>query len=699
MGVLLEVMDRIAGGEISSMREAVEEYGVKLAQETSTNEMLVERLVELELALDDAGWNRLGSDDDKQFTRAALKTINRTARLYWLKNPLIKRAVYTQTAYIFGQGVEIKATNPEIGDLIKAFMDDQKNQTELTSHQARMMKETELQLLANIYFVFFVNTSDGTTRIRTISDDEIERVICNPEDRKEPWYYLRVWRQPKSPGSTDMEDKQMLYPDYRYNPKTRPTSLTLDGKSVKIATEQVYHVKVNCLSDMDFGVSEVYAAIDWAKAYKEFLEDWATLVKSLSKFAWRATSKTGAKGVNAAKALFNSTVTAENPVDSNNPPAVGSMLIHGQGLDVTPIAKSGTTTSVDDGRRMLLMVSAATGIFEHYFGDPSTGNLATAKSMERPMELMFKDRQTLWADVHVDILQYVVDQAILAPSGALKGTLDYNRYGERIIQIANNDDGEPIDRTIEVVFPDILEKDVAAKVEAIVKATTLAGGQAAGTIDLPTSTRLLLSALGVSDIEAIIDRLFPDAEDQSWDDIDGKKTEKALKAQQLMAKAGLAAGPVPADGDEDEDTPPNPPEATDDQEDTEEGLRHVRPTDGFLEAIQKLDEQLAEMVEDEDLDEGQNNNPTGINQYSKGRGGSGKGGASIADFKAGNDGLVRNRQGHVAGKVTKVKADWGDGFVASMTGSAKHKAYTSKPHPNRQSAVKDIAQRAISQGW
>lgn len=682
------------------MREAVEEYGTALAQETSNNEILQERLVELELALEDAGWNRLGSEDDRQFTRAALKTINRTARLYWLKNPLIKRAVYTQTAYIFGQGVEIKATNPEIGDLIKEFMNDQKNQTELTSHQARMMKETELQLLANLYFVFFVNTSDGTTRIRTIPDDEIERVIYNPEDRKEPWYYLRVWKQPKKPGSSDVVDKSMLYPDYRYNPKTRPTSLSLDGKTIKIATEQVYHVKVNCLSDMDFGVSEVYAAIDWAKAYKEFLEDWATLVKALSKFAWRVTSKTGAKGVNAAKALFNSTVTADNPVDANNPPATGSMLIHGQGLDVAPITKSGTTTSVDDGRRMLLMVSAATGIFEHYFGDPSTGNLATAKSMERPMELMFKDRQTLWADVHVDILQYVVDQAILAPSGPIKGTADYNKYDERIVQIANDEDGKPIDRTIEVIFPDILEKDVAAKVEAIVKATTLAGGQAAGTIDLPTSTRLLLSALGVSDIEAIIKRLFPDSEDESWDDIDAKKTAKALKAQQVMAKAGLALGAVPAEDDEDENTSPKPPEAVPDEADAEEGRKHVTPTDGFLESIRKLDEQMAEMLATEDLDEGQNNNPTGINQYSKGRGGSGgSGGSSIADFKAGNDGLVRNRQGHVAGKVTKVKAEWGDGYVATMSGSAKHKAYTSKPHPNRPAAVKDIAQRAISQGW
>lgn len=653
MGVLLEVMDRIAGGEISSMREAVDEYGTRLAQEVDTNEMLVERLAELELALDDSGWQKLGSDSDKQFTRAALKTINKTARLYWLKNPLIKRAVYTQTAYVFGQGMEINAVDDTVSEVVDAFINDQKNQTELTSHQARMMKETELQLLGNIFFVFFVNEYDGTVRVRTIPEDEIERVITNPEDSKEPRYYLRVWRYADSVGSMNTKEKRMLYPDYRYNPKDVAEYVVIDGQSVPVAREQVYHIKVNCLSDMDFGVSELYAAIDWAKAYKEFLEDWATLVKALSKFAWRAVSKTGKKGVDAIKSRLDSTISSGDLVDRNNPPAVGSFLITGQGTDISPINKTGTTTSVDDGRRMLLMVSAATGIFEHYFGDPSTGNLATAQSMERPMELMFKDRQTLWADVYIDILQYVIDQSIMAPSGRINGSTRYNIYGEREVVIGDNEDGEPIDRTVEITFPDILEKDIASKVEAIVNAATLAGNQPAGTFDMPTVTRMLATALGIHDIEPMISRLFPDGED------------------------------VPA--------APDSGGAQDESSD-----RRILPTDGFLESIRKLDEQLAQMVDADDLDEGHNNNPTGINQYSKGRGG---GKVSVSDFKAGNDGLVRDRKGRVAGKVTKVKADWGDGYVASMVGSPRHKAYTSKPHPNRQAAVKDVAQRAISQGW
>jgi len=590
---MMQIADRILGGQISNLEEAVQVFGEMAFVEAQNNGLLQERLAELELSLDDTGWTKLDSTDDKQFTRAALKTINRTARLYWLKNPLIKRAVYTQTAYVFGQGMNIKATDQDVQEVVDKFMKDPKNQTELTSHQARMMKETELQLLANVFFVFFVNESTGEVRIRTIPDDEIHEIVYNPEDRKEPWYYLRRWKAPRTAGSSDLAEHTVLYRDYRYNPKVPVSSVNIDGKPVKVVKEQVYHIKVNALSDMDFGVSEVYAAIDWARAYKEFLEDWATLVKSLSRFAWKATSKTGAKGVDAAKQRFGSTISAQNPVEGNNPPATGSVLIHGQGLDVTPIAKSGTTTSVEDGRRMLLMVSAATGIFEHYFGDPSTGNLATATAMERPMELMFRDRQQLWSDIHVDIVEYIVEQSIIAANGPIKGKVDYNDYGERVVTPV-----EGTDTSVEVVFPDILERDVKAKIDAIVKAATLGGTEGpAGTLDLPLVTRMLLTALGVNDADAIIERLFKDKEELSWDEIEEQNTEKAIKAQQVMAKHGLVPG-VPTDGDE--DTSGKSPFASGDEDDSREAQTPVTPTDGFLRAVRRLDEQLAEMLSQED---------------------------------------------------------------------------------------------------
>jgi hypothetical protein len=545
MGVLKDVADRILGGSITSLEEAVSVYGKQALLESANNGLLRERISELELSMEDAGWLRLSGDlaEGKEFSRDAIRNINKLSRLYWLKNPLIKRAVYTQTAYIFGQGMTLKAAHPSIQDVIDDLTDDEKNKTELFDHQARMTKETELQLLANLFFVFFVNESTGHVRIRTVDPDEITNIVTNPEDRKEPWYYLREWQQVKELGSETTEVHKLYYPDYRYNPQKGYPS-AIDG--VKVAKEQVYHVKVNCLSDMKFGVSEVYAGIDWAKAYKEFLEDWATIVKALSRFAWKVTSSVGQTGIDLAKSKLNSTVTSANPTERTMPPAAGSMWMSNDALKMEPITKSGATTSVEDGRRLLLMVSAATGIFEHYFGDPSTGNLATAKSMERPMELMFVDRQELWRSVHDTICQYAIDQAIIASSGPLKGEVEWNDYDERKVQIENdaadpqdkNSEGpQPIDRTVVITFPDILEKDMDGKIKAIVTSATLDGKQPAKTIDMKTVTKMLLDALGESDYSDLLDTLFPD-DPIAWTEqakIDDKAAAEKAKAFGLPA--------------------------------------------------------------------------------------------------------------------------------------------------------------------
>ena len=288
-----------------------------------------------------------------------------------------------------------------------------------------------------------------------------------------------------------------------------------------MAANPVYHVKTNCLSDMEYGVSEIYAAIDWAKAYKEFLEDWYTIVKSLSKFAWKATSKSGATGMGQAKRVLEGAINGgSNPMNGDLPGQAAQVWMSSDNFDLTPMPKSGATVAVDDGRRALLMVCAATGIYEHYFGDPSTGNLATAKAMEQPMLLMFQERQELWTDVFTTILNYVVDQSALKPGGKLNGVRAFNDYGESYV-----DTGD-LERTFGIKFPPILQEDINERIDAIVKSVTLSGQTPANTIDLKTATTQLLTALG-EDTD-IVDKLFPD-EPKSWDEVEEEKQQKALE--------------------------------------------------------------------------------------------------------------------------------------------------------------------------
>lgn len=540
---LLRIANGLSGGQLNSLSEAVELYGKMAFTEHSNNELLQERIAELELALDDVGYERIGdSNFDKQFTKASIDKIAAMARVYWLKNPLIKRAVATQANYVFGQGVDVVAADEDVQTVVDAFMEDSKNRAELTGEQAMLTKETELQVTSNLFFTFFTDPLNGATRIRTIPLNEIVRIIYNPDDSKEPWYYYRQWQQPKEPGSQKYEIHQAMYPDINYMPKGGLPKY-FNGIEV-MALNPVYHVKTNCLSDMEYGVSEIYAAIDWAKAYKDFLEDWYTIVKSLSKFAWKATSKSGATGMAQAKQVLEGAINGgSNPANSDLPGQAAQVWMSSDNFDLAPMPKSGATVAVDDGRRALLMVCAATGIYEHYFGDPSTGNLATAKAMEQPMLLMFQERQELWTDVFNTILGYVINQSALKPGGKLRGVMSFNDYGESYVDMGDTD------RSVDVKFPPILQEDVNERIDAIVKSVTLSGQTPANTIDLKTATTQMLTALG-EDTD-IVDKLFPD-DPKSWDEVEDEKQQKALEiamgqqsaADQQAAQAAKAANAI-----------------------------------------------------------------------------------------------------------------------------------------------------------
>jgi hypothetical protein len=518
--VALSLLDRLLGtGEPTNGHHLTE-----LAQENyalgSEQEILHERIADLELALEDLNWTRLGFESNQEFSRQGMKRIIAYSRIFFLKNPLINRAVTLQAQYVWGQGVSVSATHPDVDDVVQQFLGDPQNERELTGHQARIMKEQDLQVDGNLFFALFTNKLTGRTRVRTINVEEIDDVIRNPDDYKEPWYYKRVW----TPRAVSIETgivgasgaRTEYYPDWRYAPQGRRPE-TIGGHKVRWDAP-VYHVRVGGLSHMAFGIPETYQALDWARAYKDFLEDWATIVRAYSKFAWNLNTAGGKRGQAAAKTRLGTTVGVgggSGMADTNPPGPAGATFVHTEGTSLDPIKTAGATTSADDGRRLLLMVAASTGLPESFFGDVSVGTLATAKSLDRPTELKFRDRQTLWQDILSSMLQYVVDQTALAPKGKIKGSRQWNEeHDEQIIVLANDPDtGEELDRHIDIDFPPILEPDRAGDIGAIVDAATLGGHVAAGTIDAKTVTRLLLTALGQDDIAELLEQIFPEGEE------------------------------------------------------------------------------------------------------------------------------------------------------------------------------------------
>lgn len=543
--------------------------------------LLQERLVELELAIEDTGWRALSDTDASEFSSDGIRRLIRSARLAWLKNPLIRHSVEVHQDYVFGQGWKISGHGP-VDEVVQEFIQDKGNLSTITSHGAMLNRELQRESEGNVFFVLFTNEDNGYTRIHTIPTEQIldGDIIRNPQDRAEVWFYKRTFELQEldiESGQTKTKTITEFHPDWRYEPEDKPEKI---GTAPVLWEEPVYHLKSGGLPEWKFGIPTYYPAIDWAKAVTSDLEDYASLRKALARFAWQLTTKGGKAAVAAARKRLDTTLgraggegTEGSLSEQNPPPATASTFIGADGYNLQPVRTSGAAPSPEEGRRLWYMVSAGTSIPEPILaGDATLGTYATAKTLDRPTELHMKNVQKLWLDTMDDLIGYVVDQAIKAPNGLLPGTVtvDERRGGEKIsIGIDPNaepqideETGEileptPMDRNITIDIPDILERDMSERVGSIISAATLDGKSPAGTMDPKTLVRLLLQALGEQEsVDTVLEILFPtDLADQELVPVEpetipappAEPTEEAPDALQLaeaiaeFKKAALVA--------------------------------------------------------------------------------------------------------------------------------------------------------------
>ena len=484
-------------GQIASLQETGQETANNLA-------FMRESLQRLEQAINSPEWRALATMADQEFTRDGLRAITNLARIMRIKNPLIKRGAEIQRLYVWAQGVAISATDPAVNEVIQNFLSDERNRADLTSHQARGEREKSLQQDGNLFIRFFVNDQNGRVRVRWVDPQEIDRIICNPQDRSEPWFYQRTYTAVSPNG--DQATVTEYYPDWQFKPQARigfqGRLAGIPGAGARIMwNTPIFHTAVNKVGP--WGVPEFYDALDWAMAYKNFLEQLASVWASLARWAYKFTAAGGKRGVAAAKTKLGTTANSSGG-ETNPPPVAGSVFLQAEGNDLQPFRTAGATMSADDGRRLQLMGIMASGFPETFYGDAQAGSLATAKSLDRPTELKIMDRQALWEDIHQAIFSFVLLWAVKAPAGPLHHMArilrepDGNQYLEFIVW------NEDIDPTISISFPSIIEHDVKEAITAVIEAQTM-GGRAPGQgIPLETAVRRMLTELGLQDIDKIM---------------------------------------------------------------------------------------------------------------------------------------------------------------------------------------------------
>src|SRR3990172_2527407 len=128
----MSIKDRVVGAMVGasigadSLRVAVD--NVELAA-TQTQESIDVGLANLELSIDSQGWADITSGYGRwDFNRDMVRRMVALARLMYIFNPLIHRAVVVQELYVWGGGVKVKGDDPIVDEVLQDFFQDRRNQ-------------------------------------------------------------------------------------------------------------------------------------------------------------------------------------------------------------------------------------------------------------------------------------------------------------------------------------------------------------------------------------------------------------------------------------------------------------------------------------------------------------------------------------------------------------------------------------------
>ena len=459
-----------------------------LAAYEETISLLMESLADVERIMrrDDTGWDVVGSDA-KGFTTRFRKSMAERAEIAATADPIIKRGVNLRAAYIWGAGVQISVRDQpdqgqDVNAVVQGFLDDPRNQATFSTVTAKTKLERRLATCGEVFACLPTDPYTGRVRLRVLPQDQIVEIVTDPEDADTTWFYLRDY-------TVAADQRHIAYPDITYSPVSKPDRLDYGGTTYEVHWDApVRAILVNEIRGR--GVGDVFAALPWAQSYKRFLESWAKLTESLSRFAWRYSTR-GDKTAAAAAQIQG---------------ALGSGDTAGLGVSLDPnsrlqaISKSGATINSESGRPLAAMAGAGLDLpVTTLLGDPGvTGARAVASDITESSWALFDLRRDLWRSVIRDICGYVIDQAVIAPAGPLNGTAV--RDGDQVTAELPAEDG----RTIVVDFPERDDTDLLDKVKAIQIADQ------SETIPRLVVARLLLEALRVDHADEVLDQITDD---------------------------------------------------------------------------------------------------------------------------------------------------------------------------------------------
>lgn len=350
--------------------------------------------------VDRMAWEQIGqyaAPTDAQRQRA----IQDSTRL-WTYSPVAQWIISLWTSYGLGEEIAVTPIDDTEGEkaargVWREFWEADRNQAVLSNDRLRNISDW-LLVTGNRFFVFFISNQDGETTVRRVLTEQITEIVTDPEDDSRPLYYKRIWMQNSTAKTAYYKDWRAFFnDDFPGDVEGVDEKLIMGSDRAdelgKAATEVVMlHVPFQELDETNlFGWPLLApAGTSWFRGHREFFQNRLAVSRAVAAFVRRRSVKGGSRAVDAVRNALRSSLVTSGVLDTNPPPVAGAEDITNKAITTEDLPmRTGASDAKTDGEMFTWMVGLSGRLFPHYLGLGDSYRLATATSMEKPLEMQF----------------------------------------------------------------------------------------------------------------------------------------------------------------------------------------------------------------------------------------------------------------------------------------------------------------------
>lgn len=310
----------------------------------------------------------------------------------YVSNPLAKRLLELKRDFVVGEGITFEAEDEEVQAVIESFWKDPVNRLDRWIYEMAL----ELGLWGEQIYPVFIRTGedvgrgDGRVRCGIIDPLRVRQIVTDPENAR-----IKTEVHVVGPGNRTVKYGIIRVADEGPH----------KGKLVvpKGYDQGCFYFSVNGLSNSTRGIPDLLAQSDWLTQYEKYLFNVLEREQLIKYFVWKAKVQGATEAQLRARAK------------ERKAPKPGSILWTNESEDWEAVApdlkQAGSEVA---GRQVLTHIVGTAGFPEHWFGRGETATRATAKEMGEPTIKSLTSRQRYFGEMLHEMLDFVIDQAMIA---------------------------------------------------------------------------------------------------------------------------------------------------------------------------------------------------------------------------------------------------------------------------------------------